>query len=279
MNTWLNGLKKHKKHPFLTIFLCYLISSSQYSFARTSKLTTNQATDLTIVTESLPPFQLLDNNKNITGYSTDVIKEVLKQTPYHYSLVMHPWTQSYDMAIKNKNTCIYSIARELNREPLFQWIGQIASTNTYFISFNTSKRLNIKSINDAKQYMTAVIKDDYTHQALIKNGFIENKNYFVINNSDSLLRLLISRENIDLVLVDDFTMGYRLKQNGLDPQNFIKYVKINQHPLKFYFACSNNTSKDIVNSLQKAFIHIETNGAKERIKTNWLNKNVGILND
>ena len=127
--------------------------------------------------------------------------------------------------------------------------------------------------------MTAVIKNDFTHQALIHNGFIRDKNYYVINNSDSLLQLLISRRNIDLVLIDSLTMNYRIMNNGFDPKLFVTYVKLNQQPLMFYLACSNTTEKSIIDTLNKAFKTIEQNGEKQRIMATWMQKNIGVLRD
>jgi len=237
------------------------------------------ATVLKVLTENLPPFQLFDNNKKITGFATDVIKAVLNKTPYQYEIDLHPWSQSYAMAQKNNNTCIYSIAREKSRESLFQWVGQIATTNTYFISLKTNKKVKINSIDDAKNYITAVIKDDFTHQTLKRNGFIENKNFYVINNSDSLLKLLVSRKNIDFVLIDSLTMNFRIKSNNLDPNLFITHVQLNQQPIRFYFACSNSTPTTIVNKLKQAFISVEQSGEKQKILNLWLQKNVGVLRE
>ncbi|PCI62814.1 MAG: hypothetical protein COB35_02645 [Gammaproteobacteria bacterium] len=128
----IKAVKQVKKQTFTKCFLfCLLFHAINFSA---------NATVLTIVTENLPPFQLLDRNKKISGFATDVIKAVLNKTPYQYEIGLHPWSQSYEMAQKNKNTCIYSIAREKSRESLFQWVGQIATTNTYFISLKAKKK-------------------------------------------------------------------------------------------------------------------------------------------
>jgi polar amino acid transport system substrate-binding protein len=277
------NLIKAMLFAFLLASTCSLfVQATELQKAETKKgalkETTQQAIKLTIVTENLPPFQLVDENKNITGFATDVVKAVLAKTPYQYNIQLYPWSHAYNMAQKKANTCIYSIARAQQREHLFQWIGEIATTNTYFIGVK-NKKVNINSLDEVKNHVTAVIRDDITHQLLIKNGFIEFKNYYVINNSDSLLKLLVSRENIDLILVDDLTMNYRIKANGFEPSLFKTYFKLNTESLKFYLACSNNTPKKIVTKLTTALELINKNGEKQKIVNKWLPNKLGNSND
>ncbi|PCI62815.1 MAG: hypothetical protein COB35_02650 [Gammaproteobacteria bacterium] len=139
--------------------------------------------------------------------------------------------------------------------------------------------MKINSIEDAKNYVTAVIKDDFTHQALKRNGFINNKNFYVINNSDSLLKLLVSRKNIDFVLIDSLTMNFRIKANGLNPKLFTTHVQLNQQPIRFYFACSKTTPTKVVDKLKQAFISVEQSGDKQKIMDLWLQKNIGVLRE
>lgn len=124
-----------------------------------------------------------------------------------------------------------------------------------------------------------MIKDDFTHQALKRNGFINNKNFYVINNSDSLLKLLVSRKNIDFVLIDSLTMNFRIKANGLNPKLFTTHVQLNQQPIRFYFACSKTTPTKVVDKLKQAFISVEQSGDKQKIMDLWLQKNIGVLRE
>ncbi len=250
-----------KPNVFLALFFLLI----------TPLLYAKQKVSLIIVTENLPPFQMKENGK-ITGFATEIIQAAIKNTPYEANFQLYPWSRAYNLAQKKENTCVYSIARTVEREKIFQWTGVIAQTNANFIGLKTSNHIKIKSLKEAKNYITAVIKDDYTHHLLLQNGFKEYKHFYVVNNPDSLLKLLVARKNIDLILVDWLTIFYRAKVNQIDPELFHSFVQLNTKPLNFYLACSNNTSPKIIANLSQAIKKIKATGEYQQIIDKWLNK-------
>ncbi len=241
---------------------------SPFSYAK-------KAITLTLVTENLPPFQMKTEGK-VTGFATEVVMAALKYTPYKSHFILYPWSRSYNLAQKKENTCVYSISRTPEREKMFQWAGVIAKTNGHFIGLKTNKEIKINKLNDAKKYITAVIRDDYTHQLLLNNGFEEYKHFYVVNNPDSLLKLLISRKNIDLILVDFLTIPYRAKFSGIDASLFVSFFKLSSTPLNFYLACSNNTSDSIVDNIAQSIDKIKATGEYQKIVDKWLGANSSL---
>jgi len=262
--------KKAKKNN-LTNYFCLFIFFGLIPFCH--------SIELTLVTENLPPFQMRDDNNKITGFATQIVQAALYKTSYSYHFEMYSWARAYNIAQKKQNTCIFSIARTKEREHLFKWVAPIATTNSYFIGLKSNKNIKLATLNDAKNYITAVFKDDVTYQILIKNGFIEFKNYYVINNSDSLLKLLYLRKNIDLILIDDLTLAYRAKLDHLDPNLFKAYLKLNRAPLNFYVACSNTTSKQVINKLRTAIFQLKKSGEDKKIIEKWLSNKKVLFNE
>jgi len=253
----------------LNQILCYLFTSTllfaSFSYAK-------KPVQLTFVTENLPPFQML-KEQEVSGFATEVLKAALNYTPYQVHFKLYPWSRAYNLAQKKENTCIYSISRTTEREDKFQWTKVIAKTNAHFIGLKSNQHIKINKLEDAKNYITAVIKDDYTHQLLLNNGFKEFENFYIVNNPDSLLKLLSERDNIDLLLVDPLTIPYRAKPSGIDPKLFISFIKLNTKALDFYLACSNNTSVEIVDNLSYAIDKIKATGEYQLIINKWLGKN------
>lgn len=223
---------------------------------------------ITIVTEHLPPFQIIKENK-ISGYATEIINAALKETNIKADIKGYPWTRAYRMAQRDKDTCIYSIARTPMRETLFKWTEKITQTDSFFIGLSTRSDIAIKSIEDAKKYKVAVLRDDVTHQSLVEHGFVENKNLYIVNNTYSLLKLLSESKSIDLILADDLTVQYRAQFNNIDPKLFNIYYQLNQTPFYFYLACSPNTSDEVVNELSKGLQAIKQNGIYNAIEDKW----------
>lgn len=228
-----------------------------------------------IVTEHLAPFQIV-NGRTITGLSTEIIQATMKEANLTYSLEAHAWSLSYNSALKEKNTCIYSLAHLPQREALFQWIGHITQSTTSLYALK-SHPVSIKNLEDAKRYKIAVIKDDVTHHFLISKGFIENENLYVMNNYDALLKLLeIPSRQIDLVVMNDDLLNNRL-DNAEEVSKYKNVYLFKDFTMDFYFACSLNTDKTIVSSLIQAMKNLEKSGDFSAIRNKWQKNMVNVI--
>ncbi len=236
----------------LVLAICYLLSFPHINVIA-------QETKITFLTEHLPPFQI-KNGDQVKGYTTEIVKKLLSQTNIDATFKIYPWSRAFNLAKSEQDTCIYKIARTTARESLFHWVGVIKTTNTHFIGLNENSNIEIKSIEDAKKYQIAVIRDDFTHSFLIDAGFVEHQNLYVVNNTHSLLKLLIKNDFIDLVVADGETVKYRAKNIGISQEKFKKYYQLNGKPLDFYLACSLKTDIKIVEQLSLALKNIKKNG-------------------
>lgn len=221
-----------------------------------------------IVTESLPPYQVYTQGK-IEGFSTEVVKEVFKRADIPYSLSINSWTRSYNLTLQRKGVCIYSIARLAFREPLFHWVGNITNTNMVIFGAKGHPPYQLKSIEEAQQYTAAVIKDDITHQALLKSGFKDGENLYVVENTSSLLKLLTSRDDIDLIVADDITIHYRARLANIDMSKISRLFEMPDLPLNFYLACNKDTDKNVLSKLEQALIDLKRDGSYQKIFERW----------
>jgi polar amino acid transport system substrate-binding protein len=227
------------------------------------------ANQLAIVTEPLAPFQIVDKD-SIGGLSTEIVTATLNATSYHYTLDVHPWSVAYKRATEENNTCIFSLARLPIRETQFQWIGHIASGTSSFYALDSRKEITIQNVEEAKRFRTAVIKDDITHQFLLSKHFIENQNLYATSNYDALLTLLeVPSRNIDLVIINDDLMHYRLGELSNGFHKYHNLLEISELNLDFHLACSLDTAQEVVNELRKTMNNLEKDGTFIRIREKW----------
>lgn len=233
------------------------------------------AKQLAIVTEHLAPFQIVDKD-SISGLATEIVLASLDAAAFDYTLDVHPWTLAYERATQQSNTCIYSLARLPMRETQFKWIGHIASGTSSFYSLN-NRNIDVSTVADAKHFKTAVIEDDVTHHFLLAKGFVENQHLYASSNYDTLLNLLeVPSRNIDLVIINDDLMQYRLGSSN-DIHKYQKLFRIEELKLDFHLACSISTEQDIVDKLSASMNDLEQNGTLPRIRQKWratLNSNL-----
>lgn len=224
-----------------------------------------------IVTESLPPFQIVQDNK-VTGLATDVVHEVMSRTELEYDINAYPWNYSYNLTLRDANTCIYSMARIEHRETKFIWVGAVVDIETTFYSLKSGADVDIKSLEDAKNYKTVVIRDDVTHHFLAARGFVENEHFYVAENSEQMIRLLKIKDNFHIVLVDPVTLGPRLAGSSLTIDDFEYEYLVKEVPTKYYLACNTKMNITTLKALQSAFNEVLQDGTMSRINNAWKEK-------
>jgi polar amino acid transport system substrate-binding protein len=248
------------KNKKIIVFLCYFIFTASVQAA-------NQK--LFFVTENLPPYQFTNQSNDVDGVATEIIQAALKLTPYRYQIKIYPWSTAFDLAKGKENTCIYSMSRNKKREVHFQWVAPILSVSDYFIGLSSRADIQVNNIEDVKKYVVAVIKEDRAYYNLLKLGFVENKNLYVVNNSASMLKFLATRKHVDFILTDTFIMKYRATFNNMDHKLFKAYFKLSKTPVVLYLSCSLQTSKETVQNLLQAINTIKKNGTYDKILETW----------
>lgn len=226
-----------------------------------------QSHPITVLTEHLPPFQIVDE-QSIKGLATEMVDEVFSAAQIDYQIQANPWTDSYRLALKDPNMCLYSTARIPERENAFQWIGEIASVSSSFYSL-ANRDIQLTSLEDAKKYLVAVIKDDVTHHFLRAKGFEENKHLYIHSHYETLLALLeIPSRKLDLVVLSNELFPYRLNPYQ-NTKNYRELMKIEELTLNFYLACNKMGLPDILNKLTNAMSLLEQQGKLQAIREKW----------
>ena len=133
------------------------------------------AAKLTVVTENFAPAQYLDANNNLVGDAADKVRLALDSAGIDYSISVSDWSMAYNIALRDPQTCIFSISRSPEREHNFIWFAKLAQFDTNFYSLK-SKGISLTNLEQAKQYRIAVLKDNYSHHYLLSKGFKENEN-------------------------------------------------------------------------------------------------------
>ena len=143
------------------------------------------------------------------------------------------------------------------------------------------RNIDVKNLNDAKNFTVAVTRDDMTHVGLLELGFKEGEQLYVLDNSQSLVNLLITRPEIDMIVANNMTVKFHIDQSGTSNDNLQRVYVIKELPLNFYFACSKKTTENIINQLTESLQSIYQDGSYEIIWEKWREKIIGptLLNN
>lgn len=226
-----------------------------------------RAEPLRVVTEELPPYSMTVNGKP-GGMATEVVQAVLDEMGEPSSIQVMPWARAYDIALNGRNVLIYSLARTPAREPLFTWVEPIASGHWKLYSLDPNLRLH--SLDEARRYQIATVKDDVGEQFLLDNGFEIGKNLQSSNRYDiNYEKLRMGR--IDLWIVNETNANYIVKQLGQDPVQTLHPVldldNLGGNGLNIAF--SRNTATETVARFRQGLEKVRASGKLQAIYEKW----------
>ncbi|MBQ4799121.1 transporter substrate-binding domain-containing protein [Pseudoalteromonas sp. MMG006] len=210
------------------------------------------AAEISIVTEVFPDFQYIDSNGQLAGRSVDKVRKALASTDIQYSMSANSWAVSYNAVLRDENTCIFSIVKLPNRADKFSWVAELENFDSAIYALK-SRNIRLNTLNDAKKYKTAVLRDNFSHHYLLDRGFSETKNLLIIDSLDKIDKLISTRHNIlDFVILSNKQFNFRAKREPklklLEP-----VLTLNTKQSSLYFACNKNMEQSLQDKLSAAF--------------------------
>lgn len=223
---------------------------------------------LRVVTENLPPLQMLQKDGSTSGVMVDIVSLLLKKVNIQASIEVYPWARAYQIALEDHNTLIFSMFRGESRENKFQWIGKLLTIDSYLVALKTEKEFNILTIDDAKAYSIGSIREDLAEYYLRKNGFVEGENLYLNADYHVLWHMLYSGRT-DLAFTNSILWQYEIKDSGRDPSKIQFVYQIPDIASDLYLAASLDVDKSVVERIKKALSQIKASGEYQDILHKW----------
>jgi polar amino acid transport system substrate-binding protein len=202
--------------------------------------------------------------------STEVVQAVLKELQLDVSIQVMPWARAYDLALRESNVLIYSIARTPERESLFQWVGTIAPTRWYLYSL-ADRPIVLKSLSDARGHQIATVNRDVGEQYLLSQGFQMGDELQSSNKYEQNFRKL-KVDHVELWISNELNALYLTRRYGEDPERLLirslELPELSRSGLSMAF--SKETSTEIVERFRSGLEAIRRNGVYDAILRKWL---------
>ncbi|WP_170940676.1 transporter substrate-binding domain-containing protein [Pseudoalteromonas sp. NBT06-2] len=218
--------------------------------------------------EALPPWNYIENGTP-TGITVEVVREILKKINHPDTIVIYPWARAYRMTKDGSNNILFSMARTPEREPLFNWVGPIATEVVYFYK-NKDKKLHIESLDDAKKTSMILITRGFPEQKyLLSKGF---NNLFITLKTLNSLQML-ARHKVDLIVSGDFTVKHFINKKKIEG-TLIERVNIELLKFDLYIALSKNIPSNEVLKWQNALDQLKASGKYNEILKKYIGDSV-----
>ena len=214
----------------------------------------------TFLTEEYPPVTFVGEDGEVSGFVTDIVRELMKRNDISGELLVVPWSIGYDIALNLPNVLLFSMDRTESRESLFEWIGPVGKNTAYLYGRIDSNLLLPADISKAKEIPSiATTTDWWTEQLLKELGFTN-----LISSIDPLetARQLMTGKAL-LGIFTDLTVESIIKNAGYDTRDLKRSLEIQTN--YFYIAASTGTDEELVLRLQTALDDMKRDGSFEEI--------------
>jgi polar amino acid transport system substrate-binding protein len=242
----MNMIKKETeamKKFWLIIFLAVMILPAAF----TTSCGPSQTSELNIFTEDYPPYNFTNENGEVTGQSTEIVRAIMEKTGTVGTIEVLPLSEALELARKGPDTAVYSINRTPQREDLYQWVGPIGSyEQVFYIKKGASIRLN--RFEDARNVASiGVYKGDAGAEFLAENGFTNLDES--LTDVEALQKLMAG--TVQMWLGNKQGLPIIAAQAGVDPADLVELptVVINAD---LYIAFSKDVNKSTIESWQAA---------------------------
>jgi polar amino acid transport system substrate-binding protein len=227
----------------------------------------SSATDLVLLTENFPPYNMAKNGKNfaqdenINGIAVDIVREIFKRADISYSLTLRfPWDRVYKLALENPGYGAFVMARLPDRERLFKWVGPIGPDDWIMLAKADSK-ISLETLEDARKYRIGAYKGDAIAMTLAKQGL---KPVVVLRDQDNAKKLVNGQ--IDLWATGDPAGRYLARLEGVSGLKTV--LRFNSAEL--YLALNKDVSDETVAKLQAALDQMRKEGKVDEIMAQYL---------
>lgn len=244
------------KHVKLTSLICF--ASLIFCFS-----VPVSAGSFSVMTEEYPPFNHTENGR-LTGLSSEVVIELLKRVGHENNIKVLPWARAYNLARNKAGKILFSMTRTEQREPLFKWVGPLATNNWVFFAKKGSS-LNIRSLEDAKKVKKiGAYKEDAAELYLKEQGFSNIES--VIDDMANVKKLVAGR--IDLWIVGQLQGLYKAKtaigsSAGLEKVFDVKSTRL-------YIAFSKTAPDAVVEKWQSELDKMKADGTYDAILKKYM---------
>lgn len=222
---------------------------------------------MVLLTENFPPFNMAADGKNyaadhnISGINAEIVREMFKRAEIAYSLTLRfPWERIYNQVLEHPDQGLFSTTYTPEREPLFKWVGPLASTGWVLLA-PAGSPMRLSSLEQAKQYQIGAYKNDAVSQHLESKGFEPINS---LRDQENIGKLL--KGQIDLWATTDPVGPYLAKQEGVSGLTTV--LRFNDAQL--FLALNKQTPDEVVTRLQNALNEMKRDGAIDAIMRRYL---------
>lgn len=220
-----------------------------------------------LYSERSPPYSYVthqDTLRKVEGSAVDIVNEIQARIGHVNKINMSLWTDAYAVVQYLPNSALFTTARTPEREHLFQWVGPISTSRTYFYTLAASG-LTIETLEQAKGLQSIATPEGwFTHDFLINNNF-QNCVATARTSMEAFDQLL--NGEVQALLMTDLDVKWLAKISQVPLSHLSRQMEALN--LKDYIAFSLSTPARTVQQWQNHLDAMKADGTFATIWNSW----------
>jgi len=240
----------------LFLITCFNVHASEKSYK------------ITIVTEDVPPMQIVQEGKVVGGITVEIVSAIFKQANLSPEFLVLPWPRAYQQALTEANTFIFSMVRNSEREDSFIWLNKIFTLKANITALKSRNDISLTRTTDFFQYMIGVSRGDFGDVYMRSIGLKEGENLYLTIKHENMWKMLFSGR-VDAVFTNNVTAKAEIISAGLVPELAHSIYSIEDVSSDLYLAANKQTDPQLIELLKKSYNEIKTSGELDEIIMKW----------
>lgn len=214
------------------------------------------AAPVQLVTEIFPPYQQLNADGRLHGWSVDIVQQLFTEAGLGYETQVLPWPRAVKMVNEQAGTFIFSLLQTEERLPKYHWVVPLCPMRISFYAAASRTEVAPLDINEARNFIVGIEQGQANYKFLVEHGFRESKNLVVVGQNHQL-RQMLALKRVDLILVSD---NFVEQQNQTQPgqTELRKVFSAPELEKMLYLATHLQTSAATILRLQQAYQRLFT---------------------
>lgn len=159
-----------------------------------------------VLTEELPPYQVVRNQQVVGGFAFFQVQSILREAGWQCRTEVLPWAQAIQIASTEANVLIYSMARLPPREAMYQWLTPLLRADYHFYSAQRQVVEQLRQGAPPHQYIAVAVAGSMMDQRLQQLGFIPQQNLLQVRDINEQWKLLqLNQAQLTLAFEPDFS--------------------------------------------------------------------------
>lgn len=210
-----------------------------------------RATGLVVYTEDFPPYNYLGPDGEVTGTSTERVRQLLDLAGLDYQIRLVPWSRAVQLSRTEPNALIYTLARTPKRDSFYDWLMPLMRSEYHLFGRSEDNRPVTLEALKAGDFRTACVTANISCEMLAWMGVPADKITRLPNQGILDLQMVLAGR-ADIYFNDLEGHKAQLKQAGLSAAFFRDAMRV-PYEGGFYLAAGRQVPTEIRTKIRQAY--------------------------